>query len=88
LGDLSEEKKIQRLIKISNGWYCIVQENEQLYFNDLRFGLMSMDASEENFVFSYKVEEKNNEITITEKPKNPEDATKLIYGLWDRIRGN
>lgn len=88
LGDLSEEEKIQRLIKISNGWYCIVQKNEQLYFNDLRFGLMSMDASEENFVFSYKVEEKNNEITITEKPKNPEDATKLIYGLWDRIKGN
>jgi inner membrane protein len=88
LGGLAEEEKIQLLIKISNGWYTVTESENQLYFNDLRFGLLSLSPSAENFTFSYKIEEKNNEIIITEKAKNREDASKLFGELWARVKGN
>ncbi|WP_304131473.1 metal-dependent hydrolase, partial [Mesonia mobilis] len=60
--DLKEEENVQRLIKITKGWYTITKENEKLYLNDLRFGLLGFSPSAKNFTFSFQLEKKNGEV--------------------------
>ncbi|MEO2059169.1 MAG: metal-dependent hydrolase [Mesonia sp.] len=86
--DLKEEENVQRLIKITKGWYTITKENEKLYLNDLRFGLLGFSPSAKNFTFSFQLEKKNGEVIITEKEKDTRDAKKLLSELWERILGN
>ncbi|WP_304138792.1 metal-dependent hydrolase [Mesonia mobilis] len=88
LEDLKDEENVQRLIKITKGWYTITKENEKLYLNDLRFGLLGFSPSAKNFTFSFQLEKKNGEVIITEKEKDTRDAKKLLGELWKRILGN
>ncbi len=88
LKNLSDNETIKRLIKITKGWYTITNKHDQLYFNDLRFGVLSLEEKEPTFAFSYKISNKNNIISITEVPKNKKQAKKLLSDLWIRIWGN
>tara|TARA_R110002050_G_scaffold177387_1_gene310452 strand:+ start:962 stop:1525 length:564 start_codon:yes stop_codon:yes gene_type:complete len=88
LGDLKEYYKVQRLIKITQGWYTISEREASIYLNDLRFGLISLDANADKFAFSFLIEKSGNDVIITEEPKNTEDAKKLMPALWQRIKGN
>jgi inner membrane protein len=88
LGALRKTDKIERLIAISEGWYTITEKEGVLYFNDLRFGLMSLDPNESKFAFSYELDTTTPELTVKETPKFREDAIKLISLLWTRIWGN
>lgn len=81
-------ENLNRLIDVTNGWYTITEKEGNLYLNDLRFGLVSLNPDSEKFAFSYKLEEKNNELLITEEPKNRADAQKLFVELWSRLKGN
>jgi inner membrane protein len=89
LGDLVNHPKVKRMIAISKGWYTINQKNNILYFNDLRFGTLSMKPNAENFVFKYKIEvDANGTPIFTEEPKEKRDGKKLLSELWLRIKGN
>lgn len=88
LGDLATNDKIQRLIKLTNGWYTITQKEGALYFNDLRFGLLSADSASNDYVFSFLIDNTGNNLIITENRKRPEDAKRLLKDLWFRIKGN
>ena len=89
LGNLVENEKVKRMISISEGWYIMSQDNGNLYFNDLRFGLLSLEPKSKNFVFKYKIEVDNlGELTFTEEPKVGRDGKKLLSDLWVRLRGN
>lgn len=89
LGSLAENEKVQRMIRISEGWYIITQENSHLYFNDLRFGLLSMEPNSQNFVFKYRIDVNSaGDVQFTEKPKAPRDGKKLLKELWERVKGN
>ncbi|MCH8534084.1 MAG: metal-dependent hydrolase [Flavobacteriaceae bacterium] len=83
------ENDVKRLQKISEGWYTFsVDEDEKLFFNDLRFGLLSFDADENRFVFSYRLYYKEDEFQVEEFRKTPDDGKALIFQLWERIKGN
>lgn len=89
LGSLAENEKVQRMIRISEGWYIITQENSHLYFNDLRFGLLSMEPNSQNFVFKYRIDVNSaGDVQFTEEPKAPRDGKKLLKELWERVKGN
>jgi inner membrane protein len=89
LGDLANHPKTKRMIAISKGWYTINKKENQLYFNDLRFGTLSIKPNAQNFVFKYKIEiDKNGTPFFIEEPKGKRDAKKLIKELWLRIKGN
>jgi len=88
LGDLANEDKIQRLIKISENWYTISKRDGQLLFNDLRFGLLSVNPNTEKYAFSYIIEKTEDGIKVTEEPKDRGDAKKLLADLWKRMWGN
>lgn len=88
LGDLASKDKIKRLVKIAEGWYTISEKEGQLYFNDLRFGLLSMDADDMQFAFSYRLVTDGDELRVEEMPKFKRDAKRLMISLWHRIWGN
>tara|TARA_R110002074_G_scaffold122612_9_gene257416 strand:- start:53440 stop:54441 length:1002 start_codon:yes stop_codon:yes gene_type:complete len=88
LGSLKSNDKIKRLILITEGWYTITEKNGQLYFNDLRFGLISMNETDAQFAFSYKLVPNGEDIIVEEMPKFKRDAKRLMASLWLRIWGN
>lgn len=89
LGALIDQEPVQRMIAISEGWYTIRQKEGKLYFNDLRFGLLSLEPKAQDFVFSYQIETNSSgQVTFTEVPKNKRDGKKLLTELWQRVKGN
>ncbi len=89
LGDLAKHPKVKRMIAISKGWYTVNKKNNILYFNDLRFGALSLKPNAQNFVFKYKIEvDVNGTPFFKEQPKEKTDAKKLLSELWIRIKGN
>ncbi len=87
VGSLVTNKKLGRLIDITEGWYTISEANGKLYFNDLRFGLMSLDKKETRFAFSYELDHSETGLIIHETPKRPRDANAVFRALWVRIWG-
>ncbi|MBE7629789.1 metal-dependent hydrolase [Tenacibaculum piscium] len=89
LGNISKNETVKRMIFISEGWFTINKKNGELYFNDLRFGLLSINTNAKNFVFKYKITvDTLGNVIFTEEPKDKRDGKKLITDLWIRLKGN
>lgn len=89
LVNLIHKDKVKRMIKISEGWYTIVKNEDQLLYNDLRFGLLSLEKGAQNFVFQYEiVQDTDGEVQFVEQKKDKQDGKKLMVDLWTRIKGN
>jgi inner membrane protein len=86
LGNLHSAGEIERLIDISNGWFVITKKESELFFNDLRFGVL--DAESSTFVFSYRIVEETEGIRIEEVGRKPAEGKKLLMDLGNRILGN
>jgi inner membrane protein len=89
LGALIKDQKVQRMIANSNNWYSITKKEGHLYFNDLRFGLLSTSPQAQDFVFQYKIMvDDSGVVTFNEVPKDTSDGKKLLSELWMRVKGN
>lgn len=89
LGNLIENEKVKRMIKISNGWFTINKIGDKLYYNDLRFGLMSLEPNSQDFVFKYIIDiDAAGNVHFIEQEKTQRDGKRLIASLWQRIKGN
>lgn len=89
LGDLAENEKVKRMITISEGWYTIIKTDDQLLYNDLRFGLLSMEKGAQNFVFQYEIAtDADGTIQFIEQKKDKREGKKMMSDLWTRIKGN
>ncbi|PKR80224.1 metal-dependent hydrolase [Brumimicrobium salinarum] len=89
IGHLMDNEKMRRMIHISKGWFTITQKEEELFYNDLRFGLLSTKENANNFVFQYKIIENNDgTINFVETKKEIADGKQLLIELWDRVKGN
>lgn len=89
LDSLRDHKKVQRMIAISEGWYTIMTQEDELLYNDLRFGLLSMAPGAQNFVFQYKItKDDQGNVYFTEQEKEVRDGKRLMGDLWERIIGN
>ncbi len=86
--ELEKFPNVQRMIKISQGWYILEQKGGKWYFNDLRFGLIPRRDGSTYFTFSYELEEVDGKITATDVPKTGTDGKFLLESLWRRIQGN
>jgi len=89
------EKKVeavtdfQKLKLISEGWYLVTEENDKLYFNDLRFGLLHTTEEHPQFAFSYQfVSDVNGKVHAKEVPKDKRDGKLLLQSTFSRIKGN
>ena len=89
LGDLIHNERVKRMINITKGWYTIQENEGKLFFNDLRFGLLSMEANSQNFVFKYEIVPRaNGAVEFLEVPKDRNNGKQLLNSLWQRIKGN
>jgi inner membrane protein len=88
LGALANEDKVERLQKISNGWFTISEKEGNIYYNDLRFGLLGVDPATTKYAFSYLLKPTSNGLAVREEPKKREDAERLREELWRRVKGN
>lgn len=87
--EIDDEAVVKQLKRISEGWFCITQKESQLFFNDLRFGVMNTEKDNFQFAFSYQLINKDGKFTAVELPnKNREQAQKLLAKLWVRLQGN
>jgi inner membrane protein len=79
----------QKLKQISEGWYLVTENNHNLYFNDLRFGLLNNNAKHPQFAFSYLFTSGyNGKIGAKEVPKEKRDGKTLLKKIFTRIKGN
>ena len=89
LAPFVENEQVKQMMAISEGWYIITQEGNVLFFNDLRFGVMSFTPKAQNFVFKYRIVVDDQQlVTFVEEPKDKRDGKKMISELWVRVRGN
>ena len=89
LGNLIENEKVKRMIAISEGWFTITKIDDKLYYNDLRFGLLSVEPQSQEFVFKYEINsDASGYVSFIELKKTPSDAKKLMISLWERVKGN
>src|SRR5690554_8070650 len=85
---LLENAKMQRMIHSSKGWFTIIEKEGELFFNDLRCGLLSMDEDASNFVFQSRIVEKQDgRINLVEITKDDSDGKERMGGLWERVEG-
>ena len=88
LNSLREEELVQRLIVLSEGWYTVSEKEGELYFNDLRFGLLKKEANDVQFAFSYRLFKDEKGVLYAEEVfKERKDGVKLLKDLWIRLQG-
>ena len=79
----------QQLKKISEGWYLVTEQNNRLYFNDLRFGLLNDNPKNPQFAFSYRMIPISDGIYWAEEvPKAKRDGKALLEKIFTRLKGN
>ncbi|WP_417875024.1 metal-dependent hydrolase [Xanthomarina gelatinilytica] len=88
LGELIQDEKVQRMIAVSKGWFTITKKENGLYYNDLRFGLLSLKPNSQNFAFQYEIKTNSGKVSFIETKKNREEAKQLLSDLWMRLKGN
>lgn len=93
LNGWEEEDMIQRVLKISQGYYTFQKDGEALIVNDLRFGQLGMRDPDAPFVFSYRFERKDGKIQFEDiRKKNEEKMNfsvlrEMMSDLWTRLKG-
>ena len=86
---LVNSNDFQQLKKISEDWYLVSEENNRLYFNDLRFGLLNDTPENPQFAFSYRMIPMSDGIYSAEEvPKAKRDGKALLKKIFTRLKGN
>ncbi|MDM1046000.1 metal-dependent hydrolase [Myroides sp. 1354] len=88
IGSLEKHYLIHRLVRLSEGYYTFSEVNNEIYFNDLRFGVLKEEGEEVQFAFSYKffIDEKG-ELGVKEVKKDKRDGVKLLKSIGRKIFG-
>ena len=85
---LAGNTDFETLKKASEGWYIISQKAGNLYFNDLRFGLLNDNPANPQFAFSYQFVPQNSVLKAIEVPKSKRDGKRLLQKIFTRLKGN
>ncbi|WP_299899382.1 metal-dependent hydrolase [uncultured Aquimarina sp.] len=89
LGEMKDDPLVQRLIKLSHGWYTIEKTENNIYFNDLRFGLLGLGKSAKRFVFSYELfYDTSGKLQAKERERDMQEAGPMLEKLFARVFGN
>ena len=55
LDPIRDQRVIQQLIKISEGWYLVEEDKDRLIFTDLRFGQIGVDPNDSPFLWRFEI---------------------------------
>ena len=88
IGGLENHQLILRLVDLSEGCYTFTEKNNEIYFNDLRFGVLREQQNEVQFAFSYKFDiDEKGELRANEVKKDRGDGVKLLKSIWRKMWG-
>lgn len=85
---LKDNRDFKKLQQISEGWYLISEKENNLYFNDLRFGLLNDNPVNPQFAFSYEFIETDKGLIAVEVRKEKRDGKALLGKIFKRLKGN
>lgn len=81
-----QTKDFQTLVKVSNDWFFIEENNGELFFVDVRFGQAGVKPNESPFVWKFKLKElEDGTLKIEEAPRSI-DFPKALKELWERLK--
>lgn len=86
--DIKKQSILIQLKGISENQFIITTDQDKLYFNDLRFGLLTNSNQEKKYAFSYQLLNNNGQWSAIEVPKEKRDGLQLLKDLWIRLQGN
>lgn len=82
------EPAVERLIWFADGYYCITEEDNNLYFNDLRFGKLSFQANDPGgFIFSYKIHDDVEPLSAERVPPQVKVDGEFMSVFLERVKG-
>lgn len=91
LDNFKDSRLTGELVEMSNGWYTLNREgDDQVLFNDLRFGTNRAWEAGGQFIFSYVIEKETyGEVEIWQRDRSFDDEPSVIMSkLFSRIKGN
>lgn len=86
--ELEGNADFKTLKNVSEGWFIVTKKDNQYYFNDLRFGLLTSNSEQPQFAFSYVFTNKKGVLKAQEVPKQKRDGMALMKGIFLRLQGN
>lgn len=87
LGTMKNEDIVKRLIKLSEGWYLIIKDEDRIYFNDMRFGQAGMNSDPDSFVFSHELWYESGKLKAKQRQKSFEGFGAVLKSFIKRIGG-
>lgn len=82
---LTGNADFEKLKTISEGWFIVTKHDGSYYFNDLRFGLLTNNAEQPQFAFSYVFKPIKGQLRAVEVPKQKRDGKVLLKRIISRI---
>ncbi|MBN2092300.1 metal-dependent hydrolase [candidate division KSB1 bacterium] len=83
-----QDPSLARLIWFADGYYCITEQDNELYFNDLRFGKLSIRAKDPGgFLFSYKIRDDVKPLSFERVPPPGKVDKELMKNFVNRVKG-
>jgi inner membrane protein len=86
LANIKENKKLQKLIKFSKGYYHVNKDDKGLYLADLRFGKMGIGENAA-FVFKFYIRNENGELKIEQSQDSRDIEENAFSEYVNRIKG-
>ena len=88
LDPYKNQKVVQQLINISNGWYIVEKADNHLLFWDIRFGQAGIDPDQSPFIWCYQLTIAEDGL-VSAKRKRPSfnNMSEQLKILFERIKG-
>lgn len=88
LGKFQNDRKVEKLKRFSQGFYCITQTDEGVWFNDMRFGqVKGWEDAQGMYAFSFNLSQDADNSTVVQKGRIEGSKREALRSLWKRIRG-
>ena len=88
LGNLNSDEKVKKLKHFSKGFYCVSENEDGTWFNDMRFGQVDGWNDEyAQYAFSFNLEAGADNSTVVQRGRIEFSKREALRSLWDRIKG-
>jgi len=87
LGPMKDEDLVQRLARISEGWYTISKDGDKTYFNDMRFGQIGITNDSDRFGFSQELYYDKGELKMRGRKREDISIGPALSSFMKRMLG-
>jgi inner membrane protein len=82
-------KEVIRLIRFSQGYYCLNEQDSAVIFNDMRFGTQGgWYQKNAPYVFRYNITELNKSAIALQRGRINSVGPEALQKLWERMKGH